>query len=350
MPKKRSLVSAGLVCLWMGISIACPATAEEPDMNAIWQLLESGNDAAALVQAQKLEATAKAQFGINHVSYAYALNLLATVYQAQEKYEEAEALYRRAMAIREKVLGDDHPVVANSLALLSSLYRLQRKFAEAEGLLRHALEIQTRTLGNSDSIVGATLIALASACLAQGKGEEADALHERGISIFRNAIGRLLESGNHAAALMEAEKLEEVAEAVFGINHVGYAHALNVLAAVYMGQDPPEKFDEAEALYRRAMTIREEVLGDDHPDVAQSLTLLSALYSMQRKFAEAEGLLRRALEIQTRALGDRDFSVGTTLVVLASACLFQDKREEADALRERGISIINNAMNAVGRK
>jgi tetratricopeptide (TPR) repeat protein len=107
------------------------------------------------------------------------------------------------------------------------------------------------------------------------------------------------------------------------------------------------KFDEAEALYRRAMAIREKVLGDDHPDVAQSLTLLSALYSLQRKFGEAEGLLRRALEIQTRALGETDFSVGTTLNLLTSACLAQGK---ADALHERGMSIINNAMNAIGRK
>ena len=54
---------------------------------------------------------------------------------------------------------------------------------------------------------------------------------------------------------------------------------------------------EAEALYRRAMAIHEKVLGADHPDVAHSLTLLSLVYSLQRKFGEAEGGLRRALEI-----------------------------------------------------
>jgi tetratricopeptide (TPR) repeat protein len=84
--------------------------------------------------------------------------------------------------------------------------------------------------------------------------------------------------------------------------------------------------------------------------VAHTLTNLSAVYSLQRKFAEAEGLLRRALEIQTRALGDSDFQVGSTLTSLALVCLAQGKREEADALHERGMSIINNAMNAIGRK
>src|SRR5262249_3729263 len=107
MPKKRSLVCAGLVCLWVGISAACPASAQEPDMNAIMQpevkavleLLERRDYAAALVEAQKFEAAAKAQFGVNHTSYAYALSVVATVYVGQAKFDEAEALFRRAIAI-----------------------------------------------------------------------------------------------------------------------------------------------------------------------------------------------------------------------------------------------------------
>jgi tetratricopeptide (TPR) repeat protein len=190
MPKKRSLVSAGLVCLWVGISAACPATAQEPDVKAVVQLLASGNHAAALVEAQKLEAAAKAQFGINHTSYALALNTLATVYVAQQKYDEAEGLYRRAMAIREKVLGDDHLDVAHTLTNLSLVYSLQRKFGEAEVVLRRALEIQEKALGESDMTVAMTLNLLASACLGQGKREEADALHGRGMSIIGNAMGR----------------------------------------------------------------------------------------------------------------------------------------------------------------
>jgi tetratricopeptide (TPR) repeat protein len=196
MPKKRSLVAAGLVCLSVGVFATCQASAQEPDMSvitqpdikAIGEFLESGNHAAALVEALKFEAAAKAQFGINHTTYAYALNVLATVYLGQEKFDEAEALFRRAMAIRARVLGDDHPDVAHSLTNLSTLYSLQRRFGEAEGLLRRALEIQTRALGDSDYNVGSTLNLLALACLAQGKREEAEALHERGMSIINNAM------------------------------------------------------------------------------------------------------------------------------------------------------------------
>jgi tetratricopeptide (TPR) repeat protein len=173
----------------LGISVGYPATAQEPDISAIEQLMARGDHAAALLEAQKLEAAGKAQFGINHTSYAYILNLLATVYLTQEKYDEAEGLYRRAMAIREKVLGDDHPDVAHTLTNLSLVYSLQRKFAAAEEVLRRALEIQEKALGENDVTVAMTLGHLASACLAQGKRQEADALHERGKFILDNALG-----------------------------------------------------------------------------------------------------------------------------------------------------------------
>ena len=45
----------------------------------------------------------------------------------QGKYEEAEPLYKRSLAIREKVFGEDHPSVATTLNNLGSL--LRGKFA-----------------------------------------------------------------------------------------------------------------------------------------------------------------------------------------------------------------------------
>jgi tetratricopeptide (TPR) repeat protein len=190
MARLRSLVCAVLVSLWVGISVGGPALAQEPDISAIMQLMVRGDHAAALLEAQKLEVAAKAQFGTNHTSYAYVLNTLATVYVALEKYDEAEGLYRRATAIREKILGEDHPDVAHTLTNLSLVYSLQRRFAEAEMVLRRALKIQERALGENDVTTATTLGLLASACLGQGKRQEADALYQRGNSIIKDAVGR----------------------------------------------------------------------------------------------------------------------------------------------------------------
>ena len=67
--------------------------------------------------------------------------------RAQENYAEAEPLYRRALAIREKTLGPDHPDTAASLNNLALLRCLQGNCAEAEPLFRRALAIAEKVLG-----------------------------------------------------------------------------------------------------------------------------------------------------------------------------------------------------------
>jgi tetratricopeptide (TPR) repeat protein len=69
------------------------------------------------------------------------------VYNNQGKYQEAEQLSLRSLAIREKALGRDHPDVAQSLNNLASLYSNQGKFKEAEPLYKRALAIVDKTLG-----------------------------------------------------------------------------------------------------------------------------------------------------------------------------------------------------------
>ena len=51
----------------------------------------------------------------NHLDVATSLNTLAYFYEKQGRYADAEPLYQRALAIREKEFGPDHPNVAQSL-------------------------------------------------------------------------------------------------------------------------------------------------------------------------------------------------------------------------------------------
>jgi tetratricopeptide (TPR) repeat protein len=53
---------------------------------------------------------------------AKTLNDLAIVYRAQGKYGEAEGLYKRALAIRERAQGASHPEVAQTLNNLAIVY------------------------------------------------------------------------------------------------------------------------------------------------------------------------------------------------------------------------------------
>ena len=84
-------------------------------------------------------------------------------------------------------------------------------------------------------------------------------------------------------------------EQALGPDHPDVATALNNLAALY---DAQGRYAEAEPLYLRSLGIREQALGPDHPDVAAALNDLALLYDDQGRYAEAEPLYRRSLGIR----------------------------------------------------
>ena len=93
-------------------------------------------------------AICEQQLGAMHPSTAMSLNNLALLYQDQGKYAEAEPLYERALTIHEQQLGAMHPATAMSLNNLAELYRVQGKYTEAEPLFERAIHILEQTLGH----------------------------------------------------------------------------------------------------------------------------------------------------------------------------------------------------------
>src|SRR5262249_11173342 len=77
------------------------------------------------------------------------------------------------------------------------------------------------------------------------------------------------------------------------------------------------RYVEAELLYQRALHIREQSLGSDHPEVASTLNGLAVLYNDQGKSVKAEPLYQRALHIREQSLGSDHPEVASTLNGLA---------------------------------
>ena len=65
--------------------------------------------------------------------------------QATNRLEEAEALYRRALAIDEQNFGSDHPSVGSDLNNLATLLEATSRLEEAEQLMRLMLGIFLRS-------------------------------------------------------------------------------------------------------------------------------------------------------------------------------------------------------------
>jgi tetratricopeptide (TPR) repeat protein len=117
--------------------------------------------------------------GAEHPYVAKSLNNLALLYDNQGKYAEAEPLFVRALAIREKVLRAEHPDVANSLYCFAWHHGQQKKYAEAEPLYQRALSIYENTLGPEHPLVVSLLGHYASSLRAMNKNAEAENLEAR---------------------------------------------------------------------------------------------------------------------------------------------------------------------------
>ena len=83
---------------------------------------------------------------------AISLSNLASLYENQGRYDEAEPLYLDALEMQKQLLGEAHPAFAKSLNGLALLYTFQGRYAEAESLYQQSLMISIQTFGESHSI------------------------------------------------------------------------------------------------------------------------------------------------------------------------------------------------------
>jgi tetratricopeptide (TPR) repeat protein len=90
------------------------------------------------------------------------------------------------------------------------------------------------------------------------------------------------------------ERSLSIKEQQLGADHPDVATSLNNLASFYYFQG---RYNEAEPLFGRSLSIREQQLGADHPDVANSLNNLAGLYESQGRYSEAELLYERAVNL-----------------------------------------------------
>jgi hypothetical protein len=146
---------------------------------------------------------------------------------------------------------------------------------------------------------------------------------------------RAFRQGDHAAA--EQEFIEAIREAnALGEDDARLASSLAGLAQIkYLQRD----FEQAEALFKRALAIRERTLGDKHPDVAATLNGLARLYFHRNDHVAAAPLLMRLLAIKQEALGAHHPEVAVILTSLAKVRLAEHQYEDAEQLARRALLI-----------
>jgi tetratricopeptide (TPR) repeat protein len=163
--------------------------------------------------------------------------------------------------------------------------------------------------------------------------ESAQLLHQTGWYLLQRA------------KYLEAESLVKSAitmrETVLGPEHPDYASSLNDLGWLYVERG---RYADARPLLTRALSIRENALGPEHPDTLTSINNVAGLSDSEGNFDHAEVLYSRAITVRERVSGPEHPDTAILLGNLGNLYRAQKRYAEAEQLLRRALAIREEAL------
>jgi HEAT repeat protein len=245
--------------------------------------------------------------GPESVEVAASLLVMGSLCHAQSRFAEAESAYRQAQAIWEKQPSPENAAAATCIQNIGTVRTIQADFAEAERLFYRALE----TLDNNSSSVARIrqlcLSNLGSLYCRWGKLDKAETFLKQAVDLCGKG---------HA---------ENGPGLSFALRGLGQFHQLR------------GDFVEAKSLYDRVVALREEHLGQDHPDTTMAALDLARLardrgiYLGERASLEyAEARARSCCTVLERVRGANNINMAAVCEVLARVAGYLGQTEEAE--------------------
>ncbi|KAI9783465.1 MAG: hypothetical protein M1816_001347 [Peltula sp. TS41687] len=307
---------------------------------------------------QRALAGSEKALGAEHTSTLVTVNNLGILYRSQGKLDEAEKMYQRALVGKEKALGAEHTSTLGTVNNLGNLYADQGKLDEAEKMYQRALVGKEKALGAEHTSTLDTVNNLGILYADQGKLDEAEKMYRRALvgrekalgAEHTSTLGTVNNLGNlyvNQDKLDEAEKMYQRAlagsEKALGAEHTSTLDTVNNLGILYADQG---KLDEAEKMYQRALAGKEKALGAEHTSTLNTVNNLGKLYRSQGKLDEAEKMYRRALVGKEKALGAEHTSTLGTVNNLGNLYADQGKLDEAEKMYQRALAGREKALGA----
>jgi len=277
---------------------------DEYELMPYWRALEKEGydmEPACLEGLERYE-----EKGPGEKDLASALNQTAAFLWLNARYKAAEPLYRRALKIHEKVLGEKHPDTAATLNNLALLLHDKGDYDGAEPLYRRAMGIHEKVLGPEHPDTATSLNNLADLLRAEGDYDGAEPL-------FRRAL--------------------EIREKVFGPEHPSTATSLNNLAELLRDK---KAYESACHLFEEFIH-RFEGKEDKSPIIHQNLALAHNelavyRYRAQGDWEQAEAHFTRSLELYKRT--DLTLDIANVELSLQQALHAQGKPVDTKRVKE----------------
>lgn len=232
--------------------------------------------------------------------------------------------------------------------------KAQAAYAEADAAYNQA-ELEAETLRQVSDFL-TNLFKVSDPGEARGNSVTARELLDRGAARIESDLSgqplvsaRLMRTMGEVYGSLglydEAARLDERALDVrlqtLGPDHPDVAETLFALGTVYRRQ---ARYQDSEAAYLRGLAIREKAFGPAHPTVAESLNGLAQVQWFLGKPAEAEANYRRALQVRETWFGADHPEVANSLVHLGWFLEREERFDEAYAFLSRGLEIRDAAL------
>lgn len=222
---------------------------------------------AEIFVKQAENQTTKATTG-SYLELAVLVDGLAGSCKDVKKFQPAEQLYKRALALRHGVLPKNHMAIASSLENLAKLYCDEGRYHMAEPLYRQAMEISKTTLGGCKPETFAKIDGLGQCLVGLSKFADAKSLYQEALSSFESAYGK---------------SSKYVMDCQIQLGHICIKQGNGGQAAQYYGD---------------AVKISEKLNGPRHASLSSLLDCYAGALARANRQSEAKRVSSRAKEIR----------------------------------------------------
>ena len=328
-----------------------------------WNLQAEGKLEEAATAVRKALLLLEESGEANSPDAANLLNDLAEIESEGQSLLDALVVAERAHSI-EGQLGDSFTgegaaqIRARTMGLIGEICRVRGDFVRAEVSLKEALRILATEFGEASEHAANARNNLAVLYKACGRFDEGLRLYQQAVDsvvklngedclassvIYHNIGGILHAKGDFTTAEPPGRKAWDISRRLLGEDDPRTLFDAVAYAAILDGL---QRYDESEAIYRRALVIFEKTFGPEHYEVASNLHNLAAVLCARGDLDQAEKLYLRALAIKEKVLGAESPDAALTRNNLGALLNLKGRSREAAAMLQSAVEILQDRLAA----